>query len=81
MVERLICAECWRPLPVYAKAKLKDTKLRAFNRALNSYDYVCGSMFQEIVSEQRDSDDSILTKVYTRENLSCNSIEINVLCI
>ena len=70
----MIWTECRRPWLIYAKAKLKDTELRAFKRALNSYNYVNGSMFQEIVSDQRNSDDSILTKVFTSENLSCNSM-------
>lgn len=33
-------------------------------------------LFQEIVSDQPNSDDSILTKVFTRENLSCNSMKM-----
>ena len=70
----VICTECRRPWLVYTEAKLKDTELRALKRALNSYNYVGGSMFQEIVADQGNFDDSILTKVFTRENLSCNSM-------
>ena len=70
----VICTECRRPWLVYAKAKFKDTELRALKRALNSYNYVGGSMFQEIVSDQGNSDGSILTKVFIKENLSCNSM-------
>ena len=57
----VICTECRRPQLVYTKAKLKDTELRAFKGALNSYNYVYGSMFQEILSDQQNSNDSILT--------------------
>ena len=53
----VICTKCRRPQLVYTKAKLKNTELRTLKQALDSYNYVCGFMFQEIVSDQRNSDD------------------------
>ena len=65
--------ECKRPRLVYAKKKLKDDEKRAIKRLLNGYRFLCGSTFQEMAINERESGAAVLQKVFIRENISCVS--------
>ena len=65
------CEECNKPYLLFAKRKLKDQELTSLKRILNELVYSCGSSFAEYDAEKEDS---IMNKVFVKENLSCNQI-------
>ena len=67
------CTECHKPRLLYSRTKLKDGELRSFKRVLNSFQFVCGSVFQEIMVDINNPDETVLSKVYARENISNKS--------
>ena len=42
-------------------------------RKLNGIEYICGSSFNEIITDEHNRDDAVLKKVFVKENLSCSS--------
>ena len=54
---------------LYSKTKLKE--LRSFKRVLNDFQFVSGSVFQEIMVDKNNPDEAVLSKVFALENISC----------
>ena len=46
------CTECYKPRLLYSRAKLKDGELRPLKHVLNDFQFVCGSVFQEIMVDK-----------------------------
>ena len=67
------CTECHKPRLLYSRTKLKDGELRSFKRMLNGFQFVCGSVFQEIMFDKNNPDKTVLSKVFTHENIPCKS--------
>ena len=63
------CHECNKWQLLYTKNVLTSKEKSELNNILENVQYSCGSVMQDIEHE----DDSILTKVYVRENLTCES--------
>ena len=68
------CRECHKPRLLYSIAKLKDGELRSFKRVCNDFQFACGSVFQEVMVDKNNPDETILSKVFARENISCQSL-------
>ena len=64
------CTECHKPRLLYPRTKLKDGELRSLKRVLNDFQFVCGSVFQEIMLDKNKPDETVLSKVFARENIS-----------
>ena len=62
-----------KPRLLYSRTKLKDGELRSFKCMLNDFQFVCGSVFQEIMLDKNNPDEPVLSKVFARENISCKS--------
>ena len=58
---------------LYSKTKLKDGELRSFKHVLNDFKFACGSVFQEIMVDKNEPDETVLSKVFAHENISCKS--------
>ena len=58
---------------LHSRTKLKDGELKSFKRVLNDFQFVCGSVFQEIMVDKNNPDETLLSKVFARENISCKS--------
>ena len=68
------CTECYKPRLLYSRAKLKDGELRPLKRVLNDFQFVCGSVFQEIMVDKNKPDATVLSKVFAHENISCKGL-------
>ena len=53
------CTECHKPRLLYSRAKLKDRELRSFKRVLNDFQFACGSVFQEIMVDKNNPDETV----------------------
>ena len=62
-----------KPRLLYSRTKLKDGELRSFKHVLNDFQFVCGSVFQEIMLDKNNPDEPVLSKVFAHENISCKS--------
>ena len=58
---------------LYSRTKLKDGELGSFKRVLNDFQFVCGSVLQEIMVDKNNPDETVLSKVFALENISCKS--------
>ena len=58
---------------MYSRIKIKDGELRSFKCVLNDFQFLCGSVFQEIMVEKNSPGETVSLKVFARENNSCKS--------
>ena len=58
---------------LYSRSKLKDGELRSFKRVLNDFQFDGCLVFQETIVYKNNPDETVLSKVFARENISCKS--------
>ena len=63
--------ECHKPGLQYSRIKCKDGELRSFKHVLNDFQFVCGSVFPGIMVDKNNPDETVLSKVFAHENISC----------
>ena len=55
--KKFTCTECH-------KSKLKDGELRSFKCVLNDSQFVCGPVFQEIMVDKNNPDETVSSNVF-----------------
>ena len=45
--------------------------MRSCKCVLKDFQFVCGLVFQEIMTDKNNPDETVLSKVFARENISC----------
>lgn len=68
------CSECGKPRLIHSKNKMKKDALEQFKRVINDYVYVCGGSFSDVDIDEGNNDTKILSTVFIRENLDCQSL-------
>ena len=64
------CMECGKPRLMHAAKKLTISEKNALKRVLNDFQYVCGTILQDIQSDERNSDLKVIEKVFCCENIA-----------
>ena len=77
----VLCSECLKPRVIYAQHKLSHLDQSVLDRVFDSFLYSCGSSLsgleEEIHSSDHHSVKNLFSRVYARENLTCEApIEI-----
>ena len=67
------CSECRKPRLIYAKKNLFPQNLLSLKRVLNDFQYVCGTILQDVPKDDRNPDSQITKLVFCKENFSCCS--------
>ena len=65
------CSDCKKPRLMFSEKMLKADEKLSLKRVLSGLEYVCGSSFQEFVTDAKNKDGKIFEKVFVKENLSC----------
>ena len=65
---------CRKPRLMHAVKKLTISEKNALKRVLNDFQYVCGTILQDIQSDERNSDLKVIEKVFCRENIACANL-------
>ena len=55
----VISTECHKPWLLYSRTKFKDGELRSFKHVLNDFQFLCGSVFQEIMVDKNKPDETV----------------------
>ena len=50
------CIHCFKPCVVYAKEKLSDARKRLMKSMLNYFQYVCGTVFHDLLIDEKNKD-------------------------
>ena len=77
-------AQCWNDIEVYrlwktahVAKKLNNSEKSQPKRFLNDFQYVCGTILQDIPDDERNKDFKLVERVFRRENIACiNSTEL-----
>ena len=67
------CIHCFKPRVAYAKEKLFGAHKRSMKRMLNDFQYVCGTVFHDLLIDDKNKDSCVLGMIHCRENLTCES--------
>ena len=63
------CSQCQKPRLIYAKKKLSPQNLLSLERVLNDFQYVRGTILQDVPKDDQNPDSQINKVVFCRENL------------
>ena len=63
------CSECRKPRLIYAKKKLSPQNLLSLERVLNDFQYVRGTILQDVPKDDQNPDSQINKVVFCKENL------------
>ena len=61
---KFTCTVCHKSQLLYSKRKLKDGELRSFKCVLNDSQFVCGPVFQEIMVDKNNPDETVSSNVF-----------------
>ena len=64
---------CLKSRVVYAKKKLSDVHKWSMKCMLNDFQYVCGTVFHDLPTDDKNKDSFVLGMIHCRENLTCES--------
>ena len=67
------CIHCLKPYTVYTKKKFSDAHKRSMKYILSNFQYVWGTVFHDLLTDDKSKDSYVLEMLHCRENLTYKS--------